>query len=347
MKKSRYEAINTKIWRSRDFLKLSEKARMLFLYILTSPHGNMGGFYYLPLGYISTDLGLDYDEIESLIKELEDGDLIQYDCDSSVVIIKKYLKHNPIENENQAKGLRKKLLELPDTDLIEVFIDLVIDYCKNKYINLIFEDVCSDGILEKKLRGKNTNEDCQDDNGYNSNSFNKNISKPFKTLSKPETEAVTGTVSVAEPGAVRDSEKTTGQMDVTSKSQNSEPFRAALYLRECILAKNHRASVPDVNLDNKTMKKWADEMDMLNRRGPVKGAEGQGYSWEEIYEMIDWCFEEGFWGASISSPAWLRKNIVKIENQWRLSKQNKINSVYAPNTREALLLKEKYKMEEQ
>jgi hypothetical protein len=127
---SRYSKVFVKIWHSKDFRTLSEEGKMIFLYLLTSPHRNMGGFYYLPLPYLCFDVGLDEGRVSKAFEELTDKDMAQYDYDTQVVLIKKWFSYNPIENENQAKGLNKQLAEVPKSRLFEPFIDCVKKHCK-------------------------------------------------------------------------------------------------------------------------------------------------------------------------------------------------------------------------
>ena len=134
---SRYSKVFVKIWHSKDFRTLSEEGKMLFLYLLTSPHRNMGGFYYLPLPYLCFDVGLDEKRVSKAFKELTDKDMALYDFDAQVVLIKKWFCYNPIENENQAKGLNKQLAEIPKSKLFKPFVNCVKEYCK--YIESILK----------------------------------------------------------------------------------------------------------------------------------------------------------------------------------------------------------------
>ena len=127
---SRYSKVFVKIWHSKDFRTLSGEAKMLFLYLLTSPHRNMGGFYYLPFTYLCFDVGLDENRVAKAFEELEDRGMAVYDKDAQVVLIKKWFYYNPIENENQAKGLNKQLAEIPKSKLFESFVNCVKEYCK-------------------------------------------------------------------------------------------------------------------------------------------------------------------------------------------------------------------------
>jgi len=158
---SRYSKVFVKIWHSKDFRMLSEEGKMLFLYLLTSPHRNMGGLYYLPLPYLCFDVGLDEKRVSKAFEELTDKDMAQYDYNTQVVLIKKWFCYNPIENENQAKGLNKQLAEIPKSKLFKPFVNCVKEYCK---------------YIESILKG-----------------FDIPFENPSETLSKPYTKPGTGT----------------------------------------------------------------------------------------------------------------------------------------------------------
>ena len=158
---SRYSKVFVKIWHSKDFRTLSEEGKMLFLYLLTSPHRNMGGLYYLPLPYLCYDVGLDEERVSKAFEELADKDMALYDYDTQVVLIKKWFCYNPIENENQAKGLNKQLAEIPKSRLFKPFENCVKEYCK---------------YTETILKG-----------------FNIPSENPSETLSKPYAKPGTGT----------------------------------------------------------------------------------------------------------------------------------------------------------
>jgi len=213
---SRYSKVFVKIWHSKDFRTLSGEAKMLFLYLLTSPHRNMGGFYYLPFTYLCFDVGLDENRVAKAFEELEDRGMAVYDKDAQVVLIKKWFYYNPIENENQAKGLNKQLAEIPKSKLFESFVTYVKEYCK---------------YTETILKG-----------------FDIPFSNPSETLPKPYakpgtgtvTETGTGNINICAPdgarahtrpdpgsdGSVEAEEVTATSEDKPSKSGPRSPFKS-------------------------------------------------------------------------------------------------------------------------
>lgn len=117
---SRYATIETFTWHDEKFRALPEDARVVFLYLLTCPHGNMIGLFYLPELYAASDLQWELERYRRGIDTLCHALLIAIDGD--MMWIKNYLKHNQIKGEKQVTGAAKRLMTLPNTNLIFPFI---------------------------------------------------------------------------------------------------------------------------------------------------------------------------------------------------------------------------------
>ncbi|MCX8022783.1 MAG: hypothetical protein N2745_08435 [Syntrophorhabdaceae bacterium] len=119
----RYQRIYSQIWHDEKFNSLSEDAKYLFLYLLTSPHSNALGLYVLPLQYICADLNWDMKRLGKPFKELLGKRLINYDEKVKLVCIINHLKHNPIDNENQAKNAIKIVVNLPKSPIFSDILE--------------------------------------------------------------------------------------------------------------------------------------------------------------------------------------------------------------------------------
>jgi DnaD/phage-associated family protein len=124
----RYGAVHTQIWQSRDFRSLTAEAKMLFLYLLTSPHANLAGIYLLPMAYAQDDLGWDGPTLERAMSVLIERQMANYDEESRVVWVVKYLKYNPIRNQKQAIGAANAVKTLPKIPLVCDFVRAAIAY---------------------------------------------------------------------------------------------------------------------------------------------------------------------------------------------------------------------------
>ncbi|MFH1640341.1 MAG: hypothetical protein ABIA66_00075 [Candidatus Omnitrophota bacterium] len=115
---SRYQKIHSQLWQDEKIKILSDSAKLLFLYILSSPHSNSIGLYVLPKGYVFEDLKWSEKQFGKPFRELLGKQLIYYDFESNLIMIKNHLKHNPLENENQTKAALKIFSALPKSQII-------------------------------------------------------------------------------------------------------------------------------------------------------------------------------------------------------------------------------------
>lgn len=83
-----YSKISSQIWTGRtgkQIRALGLEAQVVAFYLMTSPHSNMIGLYYLPLGYLSADTGIPLEGASKALQSLIDIGFCAYDRDSEVV----------------------------------------------------------------------------------------------------------------------------------------------------------------------------------------------------------------------------------------------------------------------
>jgi hypothetical protein len=95
-----YGKIYATFWSSEDMRSLTEDGRMLAVYLMTCPHGNMLGCFRLPDAYVAEDMQWDPERVSKGFEELfRKG--FAYRCErTSWVFIRKHLEWNPFENPN-------------------------------------------------------------------------------------------------------------------------------------------------------------------------------------------------------------------------------------------------------
>jgi len=141
-----YTRVESRFWQDEKMRTVSDDARYLMLYLLTSPHRNVLGFYFLPEPYACFDLGWTAERFRERLGELLRNGLVNYDETVHVVLIANFIKHNPLENHNQVKSAVQKLDEIPKTPLLKNFYEAVkkYSYDKSHYSSLLER-------LEKRL----------------------------------------------------------------------------------------------------------------------------------------------------------------------------------------------------
>ncbi len=102
-------------------------------------------------------------------------------------------------------------------------------------------------------------------------------------------------------------------------SPESEPFRAAVYLRNKIAENHPRQPLPPVDDPAGKIQRWAQTMDLLNRKGPPGGS--SGYTWAEIGRLIAFCQADPFWKNNILSAEKFREQVVKLEAKMKQTGQ--------------------------
>jgi len=117
-------------WQSPDICRLSSSGKLIALYLLTCPHSNILGCFYLPMAYASADIGVSSDDILTGLHECCGIGFCVYDEARHIVWLPKFLDWNPLENPNQWIAARKVAISLPpfaqSIDLIDDFNERLI-----------------------------------------------------------------------------------------------------------------------------------------------------------------------------------------------------------------------------
>jgi uncharacterized phage protein (TIGR02220 family) len=121
----RYQKINIRIWNDEKFTSLDPDSQRVFLYLLTSPHSNIVGFYILKQGYAIEDLKMSSKDFGKSLAKICSQGMAAYDDQLQVILLKKYLSYNPITNPNQLKAAQEMIHGLPKTYLFQEFINII------------------------------------------------------------------------------------------------------------------------------------------------------------------------------------------------------------------------------
>jgi hypothetical protein len=100
----------------------------------------MLGCFVLPKLYICADLRWDLDGLKGVFLSLLQEDFMAYDEQTNLMLVKNYLKHNPIENSNQAQAAIKVVGELPRSRLLSELLDSVKEQGK-EFLNPLAEEI--------------------------------------------------------------------------------------------------------------------------------------------------------------------------------------------------------------
>lgn len=91
---NRWTRIDSRIWSDAGFRQLTEHERLVWMYLLTCPHGNMLGLFRLPAMYAAADTGYSVEQVTSAMDAITKAGLIKRDGD--LVWIINFLRYNAI-----------------------------------------------------------------------------------------------------------------------------------------------------------------------------------------------------------------------------------------------------------
>lgn len=105
-----FSKVSPSVWRSKKFRKLADDtAKLVYLYLLTCPHGNSAGCFDLDPAYACTDLGVDEKAYRKAINSLCKVGLIEFDEEENTVFLINWTTFNEPTNPKHAIGLLAKL----------------------------------------------------------------------------------------------------------------------------------------------------------------------------------------------------------------------------------------------
>jgi len=112
--------IATSIWRSRKFRALeNDAARMTYLYLHTSKHGNSAGAFIMPPELAALELPFNSAQAGDALANLSDVGLIRRDEDEEMVQIVDFFRVNVISSIKHAAGPVSVLEALPHSHLVQ------------------------------------------------------------------------------------------------------------------------------------------------------------------------------------------------------------------------------------
>ena len=124
-----FTCIERGIWDHRKFRPLSRVGKLVYMYVNTSSYGNSIGCFKAGILAMAEDMGESLKDFQEGFQEGLEMGCFKYDEDSRVVLIPKYIHHNPPNNPNVLKGWGKLFLVIPDSELKSECYSIIEDYC--------------------------------------------------------------------------------------------------------------------------------------------------------------------------------------------------------------------------
>jgi hypothetical protein len=104
-----FTKLSPTIWTSKVFQALTVRERNQFLYLLAGPNQTSAGCCRVPESYACGDLGCKPIDYRNINVRLQDVQLIEFDTETSEVLITGWFKDNPPMNDKHRKGTQKEI----------------------------------------------------------------------------------------------------------------------------------------------------------------------------------------------------------------------------------------------
>jgi hypothetical protein len=106
--------ISSSIWRSRRFRQLTtDLARLTYLYLHTTTHGNSAGAFVLPPEMAALELKVPSEDVRAAFNELAEVRLIRYDPEEELIQIVNFFRFNAISSRKHLQGPVRIIQALP------------------------------------------------------------------------------------------------------------------------------------------------------------------------------------------------------------------------------------------
>ena len=137
-----YGKDETGFWTNPKVADLSTTAKLLLVYLYSSPHSSSFGCFVLKEGYVQADLSLSPKTISKALSELFRKGFVRVDKASQLLWIAGWWGHNTISNPNVALNIVKQIRALPKCEL------------KNEFVaDLLGHSGLTDKVLETLSKG--------------------------------------------------------------------------------------------------------------------------------------------------------------------------------------------------
>lgn len=113
-----------------------QEAVVVAMYLMSSPHSNMIGLYYLPMMYLAHETGMGFEGASKGLQRACEAGFCSYDEASEVVWVHEMARYQIAyelsANDNRVKGIQREVDSVPENPFVSLFYDKYADSFKLK-----------------------------------------------------------------------------------------------------------------------------------------------------------------------------------------------------------------------
>lgn len=125
-----YATVAPQFWlgkTGRELRKKGAEAQVVSFYLMTSPHANMLGLYYLPILYIAHETGLGLEGASKGLKSTIEAGFCSYDEDTEMVWVHEMAAYQVGKalkpGDNRCAGVRSEYASLTENPFLSLFYE--------------------------------------------------------------------------------------------------------------------------------------------------------------------------------------------------------------------------------
>ena len=127
---AKYRKVDPRIWNDAKFCDLSDRAKLVFLMLLTHPSMTALGAMRNTLAGLAEELRWDAEVFREAFREASQKGMVEHDAKACLIALPKFIKYNPPESPNVVKAWRSSADLLPECELKSLVIKRAEEYTK-------------------------------------------------------------------------------------------------------------------------------------------------------------------------------------------------------------------------
>lgn len=139
-----YRTLNVGLWGDAKFRRLSWRAKLLFIYLLTGSHTDgLPGLYAVGVAALAEALDRSVEELRADFEELRSFGMALADWDARVVLLPNAIGHQPPNNPNHLANWLKMLRRIPECALKDAWLEQLTLWAESagkRYVEVLNAD---------------------------------------------------------------------------------------------------------------------------------------------------------------------------------------------------------------
>jgi hypothetical protein len=113
-----YRQVYITFWQDPFIMELTPEEKYFYLYLMTNSKTKQCGCYELPKRIMEFETGYNRETVDKLLARFIEYGKIQYDDDTSEILLLNWLKYNPVNNVNIEKCVYKEMALIKSSGLL-------------------------------------------------------------------------------------------------------------------------------------------------------------------------------------------------------------------------------------